>query len=109
MTLVCFSAAWKQEFVKHVQEIHDGKQNCDCEICKVSFEKESNLKLYQKSRQYIIKKLIRNAPVQLKSKKKHKKLAHSKRKESTIDVSNTISDHKDSLINEQIKPYSCSI
>ena len=84
-----------------VREIHDGKQNLHCEICNVSFEKEINLKLHQKSRHHKKEILNRNAPVQLKSKKKIEK-SDNKIKESTnIDTStnDTLLMSKNELLN----------
>ena len=71
-----------------VREIHDGKQNLHCEICNVSFVKEINLKLHQKSRHHKKEILNRNAPVQLKSKKKLEK-SNNKIIESTNIATST--------------------
>ena len=112
---------------KHIREVHDGKQNWDCEICKVSFEKESIFKSHQKTRHHKIKRLNRNASVQLESKKNLEKSDH-KTNASTNDVSKTDSENPHlclsceksfskqkqledhiRLVHEQLKPYSCLI
>ena len=80
-----FKTGIKGDLNKHIHEVHDGKQNMHCEICNVSVE---NLKLHEKSRGHKIKLLNRNAPVQLKSKKKLEKSDDDEIMESTnIDVS----------------------
>ena len=74
---------------RQVQKVlNDGKQNLHCEICNVSFVKEINLKLHQKSRHHKKEILNRNAPVQLKSKKKLEK-SNNKIIESTNIATST--------------------